>query len=124
MKPKRAKTVDEYIASAPKEARAMLKELRRVIKQAAPKAEEKISYGMPYYSYYGRLAYIGAYKKHCSFFWIGAADKQRYKKELAGHTVVGNTLRFPLGECMRTSVVKKIVQARAKANEAKRKKGR
>jgi len=39
-----AKTVDEYIASAPKNTRKVLKDLRRAIKDAAPKAEESISY--------------------------------------------------------------------------------
>jgi len=55
---KKAKDVDEYIAKAPKEVRGKLKELRAIIKSAAPKAEERISYGMPYYRYKGRLVYF------------------------------------------------------------------
>jgi uncharacterized protein YdhG (YjbR/CyaY superfamily) len=57
------KTVDAYIEAAPKEARTKLKEIRRIIRAAAPKAEEKISYWMPYYGYYGRLAYFRLAKK-------------------------------------------------------------
>jgi uncharacterized protein YdhG (YjbR/CyaY superfamily) len=43
------KNVDAYIAAAPKEVQSKLQELRAAIKAAAPKAEEQISYGMPYY---------------------------------------------------------------------------
>jgi len=42
------KNVDEYIAKAPSELRAILNGLREVILSAAPKSQEKISYGMPY----------------------------------------------------------------------------
>lgn len=41
---KKAKDVDEYIKSAPKEVRTKLKELRIAIKEAAPDAQEKIGY--------------------------------------------------------------------------------
>ncbi len=37
-------SIDEYIATFPKEIQKTLKELRATIKAAAPEAEEKISY--------------------------------------------------------------------------------
>jgi uncharacterized protein YdhG (YjbR/CyaY superfamily) len=52
------KNVDEYIAQAPIEAQEKLQELRAMIKATAPEAEERISYGMPYYYYEGRLVYF------------------------------------------------------------------
>jgi uncharacterized protein YdhG (YjbR/CyaY superfamily) len=57
MKP--AKNVDEYIAQAPK---VVQEKLRAVIKSTAPGAEERISYGMPYYYYKGRLVYFQLWK--------------------------------------------------------------
>src|SRR5690606_20549688 len=63
-------TVADYIAKAPKWARGTLRELRRVIRKAAPEARESISYQMPYYSQNGRLAYFAAFRSHCSFFWL------------------------------------------------------
>ena len=48
---KAPKDVDEYIASAPKEVQGKLTQLRKAIKEAAPTAVERISYGMPYYDY-------------------------------------------------------------------------
>src|SRR5690349_7891250 len=46
---KRSSSVQEYIANAPAKIRPKLREMRSLIKSAAPKADEKISYGMPYY---------------------------------------------------------------------------
>lgn len=55
---KTPKNVDAYIETVPVETRARLSQLRRIIQAAAPGAEERISYGMPYYEYKGRLAYF------------------------------------------------------------------
>lgn len=76
---KKPKTVGEYIEQAPKELQPTLKRLRETIRSAAPKAEEKISYGMPFYEYggsgyKGRLVYFAVFKKthrfvYPSFSW-------------------------------------------------------
>ena|SRR2546422_5202919 len=44
-----AKDVDEYISAAPKEVKAKLVELRKILKAVAPESRERINYGMPYY---------------------------------------------------------------------------
>ena len=41
------KSIDSYIAPFPPKARAVLKKVRAVVRKAAPRAEEKISYGIP-----------------------------------------------------------------------------
>jgi len=51
---KAPQNVDAYIETAPRKVRAKLVQLRRIIKAAAPEADERISYGMPYYEYRGR----------------------------------------------------------------------
>lgn len=42
-------TIDEYIAQFPEDVQQILAKIRAVIKEAAPQAEEKISYQMPAY---------------------------------------------------------------------------
>jgi uncharacterized protein YdhG (YjbR/CyaY superfamily) len=113
--------VDNYIAAAPQWARATLKELRCAIQAAAPKAKESISYHMPYYSQNGRLAYFAAHTSHCSFHWISGADKKAFAKDLRSANVVGNTLRIPRGTIAPAGLIQKIVKARVKANEARKK---
>lgn len=114
MPKKKPTTVAEYINAAPAWAKSTLKELRRAIKAAAPKADESISYQMPYYSQNGRLAYFGVYKNHCSFHWISKEDKKIFKKELAKQKVVGSTLQIPRGEKVPLGLIKKIVKSRIK----------
>ena len=81
-----AKNVDEYIASMPKESRAKLTELRLVIKAAMPKAEESISWGIPFYKYQGLLAGFSAFKNHISFgFMARLQDKDREVLEKEGY---------------------------------------
>ena len=61
---KRAKDVDEYIANALKEIQGKLNKFRAVNRMAVSNAEERISYGMPYYGYKGQLAYFRLSKKN------------------------------------------------------------
>ena len=113
---KRAKDVDEYIANGPKEVRGKLKELRGIIKSTIPKAEEKISYGMPYYGYKGRLVYFALSKKHIGLY-IPPPVIEEHKKELKNYGTSKATVRFPLDEKLPISLIKKLVKARMKTNE-------
>jgi uncharacterized protein YdhG (YjbR/CyaY superfamily) len=99
----------------------VLRALRRAIRSAAPKAKESIGYHMPYYSRYGRLAYFAAFKDHCSFFWVGAQDRKAFAKDLKRCEVVGSTLRIPRGSKAPVGLIRRIVRARVRANEARRK---
>ena len=61
-------SIDEYIATFPKEIQTILQELRATIKAAAPDAEEKISYQMPTFALKGNLVYFAAWKTHVGFY--------------------------------------------------------
>ncbi len=47
---------------------AALVELRKIIREAVPDAEERISYGMPSYHLGGRLACFPAHAKHVGLY--------------------------------------------------------
>ncbi len=76
---KAVKDVDEYIANAPKDIHSKLRELRRAIRTAVPKAEESISYGMPYYYYKGLLVY---------FQLATLAGYSRYERKMKGKVAI------------------------------------
>jgi uncharacterized protein YdhG (YjbR/CyaY superfamily) len=111
------KTVDAYIAAAPKELQGKLKELRAIIREAAPSATEQISYGMPYYSYKGRLAYFSLSKAHIGLY-IPTPVIDQHKAELKDYEAEKATIRFPLDKKLPTALIKKLVKARMKKNEA------
>ena len=117
MNAKKPKDVDAYIADAPKEARAKLKEIRTLIKQTAPDALEKISYGMPYYAHKGRLAYFSHWKTHVGLY-IPTPVIEEHEKELAKYSTNKATIRFPLDKKLPATVIKKLIKARLKLNEA------
>src|SRR5207248_8252994 len=63
----RAKDVDEYIANAPEPTRPILAKLRGIFRQASPKLEEAIEWGVPCYAYRGMVGGFAAYTKHVSW---------------------------------------------------------
>jgi Uncharacterized conserved protein len=113
-----AKNVDEYLAGVPKEARATLEKLRRTIKAAAPMASEGISYQMPMYKHHGMVVGFAAFKNHCSIF-PGAAVMDAFREELKPYDTSKGTIRFPVDKPLPTTLVKKLVRARIKENEAR-----
>lgn len=115
-----AKTVDEYLAGVPKEARATLEKLRKTIKAAAPMASEGISYQMPMYKHHGMVVGFAAFKDHCSIF-PGSAVMETHKEELSRYDTSKGTIRFPANKPLPAALIKKLVKARIKENEARAK---
>jgi uncharacterized protein YdhG (YjbR/CyaY superfamily) len=77
------KTIDEYIAAFPKSVRDVLEELRRVIGELAPSAEETMSYGIPTFDLHGlHLVHFAAYKNHVGFYPTSSGSKLSKKNYL------------------------------------------
>jgi uncharacterized protein YdhG (YjbR/CyaY superfamily) len=113
-----ARDVDEFLAGVPKEARATLEKLRKTIKAAAPMASEVISYQMPMYKHHGMVVGFAAFKDHCSLF-PGSAVMDAHKEELKSYDTSKGTIRFAAGKPLPATLVKKLVKARIKENEAR-----
>jgi len=66
------KTVEDYVAALPAEQQAIVSELRKIVKAAAPSAKESVKWAQPVYEANGPFAYIKAYKAQVNFgFWRG-----------------------------------------------------
>jgi uncharacterized protein YdhG (YjbR/CyaY superfamily) len=111
-------TVDEYIASFSGDVKKRLKEMRKTIKTAAPKAEEVISYQMPGYKYFGMLVYFAAFKNHISLF-PATAGIFAFLKEVTAYQTSKGTLQFPNNQPIPYKLVARIVKYRMKQNEEK-----
>jgi uncharacterized protein YdhG (YjbR/CyaY superfamily) len=118
---KAAKTVEEYLTLFPETQRDILENIRKTIKDTAPKAEEAISYGMPGYKLNGPLVYFGGFKDHCSFFPGSYAVIKQFGKELKEYKTSKGTIQLPLDKPVPSALIKKMVQARIKENEVKQK---
>jgi len=117
-RPSKPLSVDAYIAEAPRGVRGRLRELRAAIKGAAPTAVERISYGMPFYEYKGRLVYFAAAKAHLGLY-IPPPIIQNYRRDLAGYRTTKSAVHLPLDGALPFALIKKLVKARMRFNEAK-----
>jgi uncharacterized protein YdhG (YjbR/CyaY superfamily) len=116
---KAVNTVEEYLSQFPKEQKLALEKIRKAIKEAAPKAEEGIGYGMPGYKLNGVLVYFGGFKNHCSFFPASYSVIKNFAEDLKEYKTSKGTIQLPLDEPIPYSLIKKMVQARIKENEIK-----
>lgn len=111
------RNVDEYIAAASEAARPMLNELREAIRAAAPDADERISYGMPYYHLHGRLAYFQAHARHIGLYAFALEDARAVGLEK--HMSAKSTLQFPLDQPLPLASLRRLIKERVRTNEAK-----
>lgn len=111
-------TVDEYISALPDRARDAATRLRKAIRQAAPQAEEAISYNMPAFKWNGLLVWYAAFNNHVGFY-PRASAVAAFKSELARFKTSKGAIQFPMDEPIPISLVKKIVKFRIEENTRK-----
>ena len=111
-------TVDEYLAALSDDKRAALERLRKIIRAAAPKAEECISYQIPAYRQDRMLVGFGATAKHCAFFLMSSSTVEAHKDELEGYDTSKGTIRFQADKPLPAALVRKLVKARMAENAA------
>ncbi|KAB2328686.1 hypothetical protein F7731_24510 [Cytobacillus depressus] len=112
------KSIDEYILQYPQEIQEILKTLRKVIKESAPNAEEKISYGMPTFVLNGNLVHFAAFKNHIGFYPTPSGINT-FKQELSGYKTSKGAVQFPIGKPIPYVLISKIVKFRVDENKSK-----
>ncbi len=112
------KTIDEYIASFPKDVQALLQTMRGIIKKAAPKATETISYGIPTFVQDGNLVHFGGYKNHIGFY-PAPNGIEAFKKELSKYEGSKGTVKFALDKPLPAALISQIVKYRIEKNKEK-----
>ena len=108
-------TVDEYFSQYPAATQKILVKIRAVIKKAAPKAEEKISYGMPAYFLGHGLIWFGVAKKHIGFYPL-TTDMENSIEGLAAYKGTKSSVHFKFDEPMPYDLLTKMVKFRIKEN--------
>jgi uncharacterized protein YdhG (YjbR/CyaY superfamily) len=112
-------SIDEYIATFPEDVQKTLQEIRTVIKDAAPGAEEAISYDMPTFNLNGTyLIYFAGWKKHISLYPVTGKIAEALAAELAGYKGTKGSVHFPLNKPMPLDLIRKITELRITENQA------
>ena len=103
-------SIDEYMDTFPEEVQTILKQVRKTIKAAAPKAEEKISYGIPTFTLNGKyLIYFAGWKHHISIYPVPVGD-DTFNQEIAQYVAGKGTLKFPIDKPLPLKLITKIVK--------------
>ena len=109
------KTVDDYIAGFPAATQVKLQQFRNIIKKAAPKATEVISYGIPTFVLEGNLVHFGGYKNHLGFY-PGPAGITAFKEAFSIYKGSKGAIQFPIDKALPASLITKVVKFRVKQN--------
>jgi uncharacterized protein YdhG (YjbR/CyaY superfamily) len=113
------KNIDEYIAKFPIEVQEKLQKIRKIVRDAAPEATEKISYQMPTFYLYGNLVNFAAYKKHIGFYPTPSGITS-FDEELAPYKRAKGSVIFPLDKPIPYDLIDKIVRFRVAENLQKK----
>jgi uncharacterized protein YdhG (YjbR/CyaY superfamily) len=112
-------SVDSWLNKVPASYKPMLQKLRNAIKEAAPAAEELISYQIPTYKQNGPLVHFAAFEKHCSLIVVSLSVMQDFAITLKPFKTTGRTIHFTVDNPLPDSLVKKIVRQRVAENAAR-----
>lgn len=104
-------TIDDYISTFSPDIQEILSKIRKVIKEAAPDAKEKISYQMPTFALHGNLVHFAAFKNHIGFYPTPNGI-DAFREELSVHKGAKGSIQFPLNQPMPYELISKIVKFR------------
>ena len=86
--------IDEYIAAQDEKYQPRLKEIREILRNALPDAEERISWSMPTYWKGRNIIHFAASKKHLGIY-PGDEATAAFEEDLADFDVSKGTIRLP-----------------------------
>lgn len=106
-------TIDEYITAQDDDKKAVLHQFKKIIKYAAPKAEEVISYGMPAFKQGSVLVYFAAMKEHYGFYPT-SKPIEVFKDKLKPYKTSKGAIQFPADKPLPEKLITEIVKYRLK----------
>ncbi|MEH7305533.1 iron chaperone [Neobacillus drentensis] len=111
-------SIDHYIEQFPPDVQDKLNTLRKVIKNSASDAEEKISYQMPAFALKGNLVYFAAYKNHIGFYPTSSGIAA-FKHKLSEYKTSKGAVQFPIDKPLPYELISEIVKYRIAENRIK-----
>lgn len=105
--------IDDHLARIAEPQRSVLLELRRLILEFIPEAEECISYNLPCFKVDGKgIAGFEAFKNHNSYFPFSGQVLKTMPDELSGYVMTQGSLHFSKDECLPRDLVKRLIEVR------------
>ena len=101
--------IDEYIAAQDDSIQPRLKQLRSIIREAIPEAEERMSWSMPTYWKGRNIIHFAAAKKHIGLY-PGDEATAAFADALKDYDVSKGTIRLPHGRELPAEMITRIAQ--------------
>lgn len=105
--------IDDYIGRQPAEIQPALKNMRAIIKNAAPNAKEVISYQLPAFKINTVLVYFAGFKNHVGFYPTPSVISH-FEKQLSNYKHAKGSVQFPLNKALPEQLIKRMVKFRLK----------
>jgi uncharacterized protein YdhG (YjbR/CyaY superfamily) len=115
--------IDNYISNFPDEVQLLLLQIKTIIEEEAPEAEEGIAYGIPSYKMKKKpLVYFAGFKNHIGLY-ATPSGHEAFQKELSVYKQGKGSVQFPLDKPIPFDLIRRIVAFRVEENKSLRKKG-
>ena len=102
-------SIDEYISVQEEKYQPRLREIRTILKNALPEAEERISWSMPTYWKGRNISHFAAAKKHLGIYPGGEAT-EAFAEELSDYDISKGTIRIPYDQPLPVELIGKIAK--------------
>ncbi len=111
---KNYKSVADYISQADKSHQAVLKNVRKIVRETVPDAEEGIAYGMPAYKLNGKpLFYFASMKGHLGIYPT-PGPIQTCASKLKNFSTSKGCVRVPYNAPLPEKLITALLKARVK----------
>lgn len=111
--------IEIYMQQFPDNVQEILRNIRTLIKDNAPEAEESFAYGMPAYKTHKKpLVYFAAFKNHIGFYATPSGHDE-FQAELSTYKQGKGSVQFPLDQPMPYQLMERIVKFRVSENNAR-----
>ena len=105
--------VDSYLAEVEEPKRSTLQQVRQMIREEVPEAEEGISYGHPAFRLKGKvIAGFAAFKNHLSYLPHSGSVFPELQDEVARYKTSSGALQFPIDSPLPKHLVERLVRVR------------
>jgi uncharacterized protein YdhG (YjbR/CyaY superfamily) len=114
-----AHEVDDYLAGIPEPQRRILEQLRGILRELLPDAEECISYAMPAFRLDGRvIAGYAAFTKHVAFLPHSGSVLSEAVDLLGDYSYTHGSLHLPIDRAVSKPLIARLVDIRLAQLEA------
>ena len=103
------RNIDDYIAAQDEKYQPVLREVRAVLRNVLPEAEERISWSMPTYWKGRNIIHFAASKNHLGLY-PGDEATAAFAEELSGLSVSKGTIRVPYDQPLPSELIERIAK--------------